>query len=345
MIKPEKRQKIKVMISQGMPYQDIADQEEISLRSVKNIAKELKDDKEKAPSAGQSETEQELDTIDYNTILSVKEEKYVSKIRAQIALYEDDEEGWTFHLTAKQLKQQKSGIWWACIVYPVSAPEDWQDKLKTQCDMLGMQAAISPLHDKDVWSHDSPEADIDGRHYAKGERYKTGDPKKSHWHVLLKSMLKISYEEATEILRSLTNGTYPIKIKSLRASYEYLIHLNETDKYHYDKDEIQTIGGFCVEPNEYEKKVMLSEIDDLVISEQIVNYYDLVYRYQGYWEYEALIAVRSTHFYNLTKGLWQTKNADDKTRDYYKQEINDRNIKIQRLNDKIKQLEAQQEVQ
>ena len=50
---------------------------------------------------------------------------------------------------------------YATIVYPDSAPNDWQDILASLC----IPAFISPLHDKDT----NP----------------TGEPKKPHYHVLL----------------------------------------------------------------------------------------------------------------------------------------------------------------
>lgn len=49
----------------------------------------------------------------------------------------------------------------ATVVYPESAPENWQDILSRHC----VPAFISPLHDKDI----NP----------------TGEPKKPHYHVVL----------------------------------------------------------------------------------------------------------------------------------------------------------------
>uniref|UniRef100_UPI002896F8C0 Rep family protein n=1 Tax=Staphylococcus aureus TaxID=1280 RepID=UPI002896F8C0 len=50
---------------------------------------------------------------------------------------------------------------WGLVVYPESAPENWQELLSETV----MQFAVSPLHDKDI----KPDGDI----------------KTPHWHVIL----------------------------------------------------------------------------------------------------------------------------------------------------------------
>mgnify|MGYP002655818694 FL=1 len=50
---------------------------------------------------------------------------------------------------------------WAMVVYPESAPENWEELLAETF----MQFAVSPLHDKDT----NPDGEI----------------KKPHWHVIL----------------------------------------------------------------------------------------------------------------------------------------------------------------
>ena len=57
----------------------------------------------------------------------------------------------------------------ATVVYPESAPKDWQDILSRHC----VPAFISPLHDKDT----NP----------------TGEPKKPHYHCI------VYYENATTL--------------------------------------------------------------------------------------------------------------------------------------------------
>ena len=55
----------------------------------------------------------------------------------------------------------KKKRYWAFVLYPESAPDNWRDFLQ----QTGLQVAISPLHDKDI----DP----------------TGLPKKSHYHIIL----------------------------------------------------------------------------------------------------------------------------------------------------------------
>ena len=50
---------------------------------------------------------------------------------------------------------------WGAVVYPESAPEDWEEILK----LKGISWARSPLHDSDI----NP----------------TGEPKKAHYHIII----------------------------------------------------------------------------------------------------------------------------------------------------------------
>ena len=51
--------------------------------------------------------------------------------------------------------------YWAMILYPESAPDNWKDKLVES----GIQCAVSPLHDKDKNADNTP--------------------KKAHYHIIL----------------------------------------------------------------------------------------------------------------------------------------------------------------
>ena len=42
--------------------------------------------------------------------------------------------------------------YWAMVLYPESAPENWKDLLQA----TGLQIAISPLHDKDLNADNEP---------------------------------------------------------------------------------------------------------------------------------------------------------------------------------------------
>lgn len=118
------------------------------------------------------------DTVKYDNFaqLTEREKIYTKKLESDLSLYEDEEEGWVYHLDKKNFQLKTSGLWWGAIAYPESAPEGWIDRLA----MTHAAIAISPLHDCDIWLHDNPEmVDITtGEIIPKGARYKAGDRKK-----------------------------------------------------------------------------------------------------------------------------------------------------------------------
>ena len=111
---------------------------------------------------------------------------------------------------------------WAFVVYPESAPADWVDQLRRS----GIQAAISPLHDRDL------NAD--------------GEPKKPHYHVILVYGNPTTYTN----VKSFTNGrlgqTVPQPLEQVRGYYRYLTHEDNPEKAQYSAAGIELINGFDI---------------------------------------------------------------------------------------------------
>ena len=107
---------------------------------------------------------------------------------------------------------------WTFILYPESAPENWRETL----DELFIEWVESPLHDKDV----DPEGQI----------------KKAHWHILLMFPSVKSYEQVLEITEKL-NAPKPEKAMSAKGVVRYMLHLDNPEKYQYDKSELKAHGG------------------------------------------------------------------------------------------------------
>lgn len=118
---------------------------------------------------------------------------------------------------------------WQVIGYPESLRLGWLDVLQSK----GIQALISPLHDKDVFKNDC------------GEN-KKGDLKKSHYHIVfifdsvksesqVKDLVAEIYQDGKAVL--------PIGVLNLRSSIRYLIHKDDKDKAQYDVNDIINIGG------------------------------------------------------------------------------------------------------
>lgn len=148
--------------------------------------------------------------------------------------------------------------YWATIVYPESAAEGWLSMLQS----MGVQAVLSPLHDKDVYEHTDLE---------KG--FKKGDLKKPHFHlVFLFDSLKSSAQvkEITDKIKSVGQ----LKVLSISGTIRYLSHKDCKDKYQYDEKDILSIGGADVE--KYSKTESEKE-DDL--NTQFYSIANLIHEY------------------------------------------------------------------
>lgn len=106
----------------------------------------------------------------------------------------------------------------ATVVYPESAPDNWQDILTEQF----VPAFVSPLHDKDI----NP----------------GGEAKKAHYHVMLMFDGVKTLEQAQSIF-SLIGGVGCEVVQSVRGYARYLCHLDNPEKVQYSQDDVRTMCG------------------------------------------------------------------------------------------------------
>lgn len=106
----------------------------------------------------------------------------------------------------------------ATVVYPDSAPENWQDILSEQF----VPAFISPLHDLDV----NP----------------TGEPKKPHWHVMIMFEGVKTVEQANSIFEKI-GGVGCEVVQSQRGYARYLCHMDNPEKHQYSAELVRSLCG------------------------------------------------------------------------------------------------------
>ena len=106
----------------------------------------------------------------------------------------------------------------ATVVYPDSAPDNWQEILINQF----VQSFISPLHDKDL--------DPDG------------NLKKPHWHVLIMFDSVKTVEQAKEFF-SLIGGVGMEIVQSARGYARYLCHMDNPEKFQYNPEQVRSLCG------------------------------------------------------------------------------------------------------
>jgi hypothetical protein len=142
----------------------------------------------------------------------------------------------------------------ACVVYPESAPEDWQQILSDQF----IPAFISPLHDRDV----NP----------------GGESKKHHYHILLMYEGVKTNEQVRQVF-DLIGGVGLEVVQSLRGYARYLCHLDNPEKVQYDTDDVKCLCGadyYGIIGLPTDRYKVISDIMDFCKEQHIDVYADLV---------------------------------------------------------------------
>lgn len=183
--------------------------------------------------------------------------------------------------------------YWTFIAYPESVLEGWQDKLEE----VGLQFAVSPLHDRDLEKCLTPE-DFEKPNLVEimGDKYYY---KKPHWHILVMYEGPKTYKSFKEEVCDKVKGTIPKKVESLRGMYAYLTHKNNPEKAQYDFKDIKEYNDFKLELTTAEITLIKQKICLKIIEEEIIEYSDLLDYYleigdNDYWE----IASNHTYFFD-----------------------------------------------
>lgn len=144
---------------------------------------------------------------------------------------------------------------WTFIVYPESAPENWRD----QIDEYHVPWIESPLHDKDV----NPD----------------GEVKKSHWHVLIMFEGKKSLAQIEEITEKI-NASKPQKCANVKGLVRYMAHVDNPEKYQYDKMAIIGHAGVDVasyfEASKIERYQQIAQMMDYIDDNDITEMEDML---------------------------------------------------------------------
>lgn len=142
----------------------------------------------------------------------------------------------------------------ATVVYPESAPENWQAILSEQF----VPAFISPLHDKDI----NP----------------GGEPKKPHHHVMIMFDSVKTREQAQDIF-NLIGGVGCEVVQSFRGYARYLCHLDNPEKAQYDVETVRSMcgadytGAIGLVTDKYKA---IGEIIDFCIDQDVYSFSDLL---------------------------------------------------------------------
>ena len=168
--------------------------------------------------------------------------------------------------------------YWAFVLYPDSAPSDWQEQLQ----MLGVTAAISPLHDKDL------NAD--------------NEIKKEHYHIILCYNGPTTYNNVKKLTVDTLNATIHQPLESIKGYYRYLTHKDNPEKAQYSESDIKSINGFnifdYIDLSGMEKTRLKVIVLDDIIKHDIKEYAELClfYAYDDLTMFELVST--NTIFFN-----------------------------------------------
>lgn len=182
---------------------------------------------------------------------------------------------------------------WVMLVYPESAPSNWNDIL----DEKAIPWVCSPLHDSDLWTTEDEGANPE---------HKAGTPKKPHWHVALKFSGKVGRERVNRIAQEL-NAPLPKPIGDWRGMIRYFCHLDSPDKHLYDPALIECHCGAdvseCLDATLAEERCILNELEDMIIDQQLTEFWRLVDAYRADETRRRIIREHSYHLQGLIKSV------------------------------------------
>lgn len=143
----------------------------------------------------------------------------------------------------------------AVIVYPDSAPEDFQNIISN----WHVPAFLSPLHDRD----DNPD----------------DSEKKAHYHLLL-FFDGVKSIEQVQALSDQLSGVRVQVVNSLRGYARYLCHLDNPEKYQYPVEEVRSFTGesyMDIIGLPCDRYKVLADIFDFCRSSGVNCYADLIF--------------------------------------------------------------------
>jgi len=169
---------------------------------------------------------------------------------------------------------------WSFIIYPDSAPENWREML----DDLHVEWVESPLHDSDTNA--------------------TGEPKKSHIHILILFGGVKAFEQVCEFI-SAFNSPIPQPCHNTKALVRYMAHLDNPEKHQYKQSDIIAHGGLEVsdllKPSASERLSILNDIFQYISDNKVMELKTLIdyARAERFDDWYPVIMESSTYVISL----------------------------------------------
>lgn len=141
-------------------------------------------------------------------------------------------------------------------------PENWREQMNN----TGLPWHESPLHRRD-----NKHAGV-----AEPEPEKPKNVKKPHYHIIVSWPNTTTYRTAKGLCKMLGDCPPPIMLRSVTGAYRYAWHLDDPDKYQYDRSEGRAWNGWTPPLDSNEVIRIKRELKELVLLEDIQEYAELL---------------------------------------------------------------------
>lgn len=110
-------------------------------------------------------------------------------------------------------------------------------------------AAVSPLHDSDVWTKEDVEQWTPRGTNTIKDRPNVGDRKKPHVHIIVTFSGQKTFEQLVTMFQPIQDSIGSIQpCKDIKVYTRYLCHLDSPEKAQYSIFEVTPVGGFNLSP-------------------------------------------------------------------------------------------------
>ncbi len=200
-------------------------------------------------------------------------------------------------------------------LYEESVPQNFTEELNN----LHSKGAYI-LHNEDIYR----EADLkkyQENNGGKNPTWKIGDLKKSHYHIFLRFENLKSIKGVLSMLKPL-GVTYIEPVHSERGMIRYLIHLDDKDKYQYQRENITTLCGYKIDKffdSDKDPDEIKQELRNIILNTNAaytLNFYNFYcYVSKNYsFEYLNVIDKNSYCFNSLINSKAKYKEEEEKNK-------------------------------
>lgn len=199
------------------------------------------------------------------------------------------------------VNKREMGRYWGFICYPESMPE-W-NLIVRNIRELGHPIALSPLHDKDIFS--------DYVYMEGNDIYK-----KEHYHGIVDWENTTTKSAVEQAIMDIFNGTRCIRLGSPIGMYRYHCHLDNPEKFLYSDSERLLFNNFniddIVNDSNTDRIQRQMEIDDFCEEKGIFNYALLLkyLRFEGDIEKYSFVSSHTFHYKEFLKALKEMRTND-----------------------------------